>query len=79
MLLGTNNKKMEFSINSIIFGKKNIQGWVCFDNEVKKECLEFSLKNEIKPMIQIYKFEDLQKGYDDMSSGLARFRSVIKF
>lgn len=79
MLLGTNNKKMEFSINSIIFGKKNIQGWVCFDNEVKKECLEFSVKNEIKPMIQIYKFEDLQKGYDDMSSGLARFRSVIKF
>ena len=37
MLLGTNNIKMEFSINPIIFGKKSIQGWVCFDNEVKKE------------------------------------------
>jgi len=79
MLLGTNNIKMEFSINPIIFGKKNIQGWVCFDNEVKKECLEFSLKNDIKPMIKIYKFEELQKGYDDMCSGHARFRSVIKF
>ena len=50
-----------------------------FDNEVKKECLEFSLKNEIKPMIQIYEFEDLQKGYDEMCSGHARFRNVIKF
>ena len=79
MLLGTTNIKMEFSINPIIFGKKNIQGWVCFDNEVKKECLEFSLKNDIKPMIKIYKFEELQKGYDDMCSGHARFRSVIKF
>ena len=79
MLLGTNNVKMEFSINPIIFGKKSIQGWVCFDNEVKKECLEFSLKNNVKPMIKIYKFEELQKGYDDMCSGHARFRSVIKF
>ena len=79
MLLGTNNVKMEFSINPIIFGKKSIQGWVCFDNEVKKECLEFSLKNDVKPMIKIYKFEELQKGYDDMCSGHARFRSVIKF
>lgn len=59
--------------------KKIIQGWICFDNEVKKECLEFSLKNEIKPMTEIYKFEDFQKGYDNMSSGKARFRSVIKF
>jgi D-arabinose 1-dehydrogenase-like Zn-dependent alcohol dehydrogenase len=79
MLLGTNNVKMEFSINPIIFGKKSIQGWVCFDNEVKKECLEFSLKNDVKPMIKIYKFEELQKGYDDMCSGHARFRSVIQF
>ena len=79
MLLGTNTKSMEFSINPIIFGKKSIQGWVDFDNEMKKECLEFSLKNEIKPMIQTYKFEELQKGYDDMASGKARFRSVIKF
>ena len=79
MLLGTNNVKMEFSINPIIFGKKSIQGWICFDNEVKKECLEFSLKNDVKPMIKIYKFEELQKGYDDMCSRHARFRSVIKF
>lgn len=79
MLVGTNNKKMDFSINSIIFGRKIIQGWICFDNEVKKECLEFSLKNEIKPMTEIYKFEDFQKGYDNMSFGKARFRSVIKF
>lgn len=79
MLVGANTKTMEFSINPIILGKKCIQGWVCFDNEVKKECLEFSLKNEIKPMVQTYKLEDLQKGYDDMCSGKARFRSVVKF
>ena len=64
MIVGTNTKKMEFSINPIIFGKKNIEGWVCFDNEVKKECLEFSLKNEVKPMVEVYKFEDLPKGYE---------------
>ena len=46
---------------------------------MKKECLEFSLKNEIKPMVQTFKFEELQKGYDDMCSGKVRFRSVIKF
>ena len=79
MLVGTNTKTMEFSINPIIFGNKCIQGWVCFDNEVIKECLEFSLKNEIKPMVQTYKFEDFQKGYDDMFSGKARFRCVVKF
>ena len=79
MLVGTNTKSMEFSINPIIFGKKSIQGWVDFDNEMKKKCLEFSLKNEIKPMVQTFKFEELQKGYDDMCSGKARFRSVIKF
>lgn len=71
MIVGTNTKKMEFSINPIIFGKKNIEGWVCFDNEVKKECLEFSLKNEVKPMVEVYKFEDLPKGYENMASGKA--------
>ena len=79
MLVGTNTKKMEFSINPIIFGKKSIQGWICFDNEVKKECLEFSLKNGVKPMVEVYKFEDLPKGYESMASGKARFRNVIKF
>ena len=79
MIVGTNTKKMEFSINPIIFGKKSIEGWVCFDNEVKKECLEFSLKNEVKPMVEVYKFEDLPKGYESMASGKARFRNVIKF
>jgi len=79
MIVGTNDKKMEFSINPIIFGKKSIQGWVCFDNEVKKECLEFSLKNEVKPMVEIFKFEDIPKGYEGMVSGKARFRNVIKF
>ena len=79
MIVGTNTKKMEFSINPIIFGEKNIQGWICFDNEVKKECLEFRLKNEVKPMVEIYKFEDLPKGYENMAEGKARFRNVIKF
>ena len=30
-------------------------------------------------MIEIYKFEDLPKGYENMAEGKARFRNVIKF
>ena len=41
--------------------------------------MEFSLKNEVKPMVEVYKFEDLPKGYESMASGKARFRNVIKF
>jgi D-arabinose 1-dehydrogenase-like Zn-dependent alcohol dehydrogenase len=46
------------------------------------ETLEFSAKNGIKPLIQIYKLKDassIQKVFDDMSANAVRYRAVFEF
>ena len=44
-----------------------------------REMLEFSAFNNIKPIIQEYKFEDVNKALDDLRSGKIVLRGVLKF
>ena len=70
--------KVEVDFNEMLMGRKSIYGWSSAHHESNKECLEFALKENIKPVIEVFKFEDLVLGYEKMLSGKARFRIVVK-
>ena len=55
-----------------------MRGWysgIAVDSE---DTLRFSKLQGIKPMIEIYPFDQAQAAYDRMVSGKARFRVVLK-
>ncbi len=70
--------KVEVDFNEMLMGRKSIYGWSSAHHESNKECLEFALKENIKPIVEVFKFEDLVLGYEKMLSGKARFRIVVK-
>ena len=70
--------KVEVDFNEMLMGRKSIYGWTSAHHESNKECLEFALKENIKPIVEVFKFEDLVAGYEKMIKGEARYRIVVK-
>ena len=69
--------KVEVDFNEMLMGRKSIYGWSSAHHESNKECLEFALKENIKPIVEVFKFEDLDSVYEKMIKSKARFRIVI--
>ena len=59
-------------------GRKSIYAWSSAYLENVIECINFSIKENIKPIVEVFKFEDLIKGYEKMVKGEARYRIVVK-
>ena len=59
--------------------RKYIYGWSSTNVKSIKECLEFAIKENIKPIVEVFKFNDLALGYEKMIKDEARFRIVINF
>jgi propanol-preferring alcohol dehydrogenase len=56
-----------------------ITGSAIGGRKLLREMLEFSAFNNIKPIIQEYKFEDVNEALDDLRSGKIVLRGVLKF
>lgn len=71
--------KVEVNTNEMLIKKKSIYGWSSTHVKSIKECLEFAIKENIKPIVEVFKFNDLALGYEKMIKDEARFRIVINF
>jgi alcohol dehydrogenase len=69
-----------FPINPLdmIFKSAAVRGWYSGVAADSEDTLRFSKLQGIKPMIEIYPFDQAQAAYDRMVSGKARFRVVLK-
>jgi D-arabinose 1-dehydrogenase-like Zn-dependent alcohol dehydrogenase len=54
-----------------------VQGWYSGTSIDSEDTLNFSLLEGVRPMNEIYKFEQYKEGYERMMSGKARFRVVM--
>ena len=70
--------KVEIDFHNMLTSRKSIYTWSCAYLESITECLEFAIKENIKPIVQVFKFEDLVSGYERMVKGEARYRVVVK-
>ena len=71
-------KKVEIDFHNMLMGRKSIYAWSSAYLENVIECINFSIKENIKPIVEVFKFEDLIKGYEKMVKGEARYRIVVK-
>ena len=70
--------KVAIDFHTMLMGRKSIYAWTSAYLENNKECLEFAIKENIKPIVEVFKFEDLVAGYEKMIKGEARYRIVVK-
>jgi alcohol dehydrogenase len=55
-----------------------VRGWYSGIARDSEDTLQFSLRNKVASMNEIYPFEKAQEAYERMMSGKARFRVVLK-
>ncbi len=68
------------TVNSLdLLGKRaSVKGWYSGIARDSEDTLQFSQRNGIASMNEIYRFEKAQEAYERMMSGKARFRVVLK-
>jgi D-arabinose 1-dehydrogenase-like Zn-dependent alcohol dehydrogenase len=69
--------KVEVPAIQMILQSQSVQGWYSGTSIDSEDTLNFSLLEGVRPMNEVYKFEQYKEGYDRMMSGNARFRVVM--
>jgi alcohol dehydrogenase len=68
------------TVNSLdlLAKRASVRGWYSGIARDSEDTLNFSLRNKVASMNEIYPFEKAQEAYERMMSGKARFRVVLK-
>jgi D-arabinose 1-dehydrogenase-like Zn-dependent alcohol dehydrogenase len=69
--------KVEVPALQMLLNSQSVQGWYSGTSIDSEDTLNFSLLEGVRPMNEIYKFEQYKEGYERMISGKARFRVVM--
>lgn len=77
LLLGVDDHPVEFSVLSLIDGRKSIKGWPCGSSIHSEETLQFSAQEDVLPTIETYDLENAGQAYQDMIEGNVRYRAVL--
>jgi len=62
----------------LLSGCRSVKGWYSGTSIDAQDTLQFSARNEIRSMNEIYPLERAAEAYERMMSGKARFRVVLK-
>jgi D-arabinose 1-dehydrogenase-like Zn-dependent alcohol dehydrogenase len=77
IVVGASADPIEVSPNSLIFGRKRIQGWSAGIPTDSEDTLRFAEMTGVRAMIEKYPLEKAAEAYDRMMSGKAQFRVVL--
>lgn len=80
VIVGGPSRKDPMMINIFPLHLKHISilfNWIGSRKEVK-DCLDFSIKHNIWPTVEVWSFDDLPKAYDKLLGSRAIFRGVVK-
>jgi uncharacterized zinc-type alcohol dehydrogenase-like protein len=76
-LVGATLEPLDISAFGLIMGQRSISGSPVGSPGTIAQMLEFSKLHNIKPVIEKYKFEDINEAMDRLKSGEARYRIVL--
>jgi D-arabinose 1-dehydrogenase-like Zn-dependent alcohol dehydrogenase len=77
LVIGLAPDPMEVKTGSLVFGMHSISGSVTGSVQDEQETMEFSLLENIEPMIEIMPLSKAREAYDRMMTAKARFRMVL--
>ena len=75
--IGVTTEAVKVAPMQLIQGRKSIAGWPSGTAIDSEDTLNFSVLSNTKPMIETYKFDDVEVAYDRMINNKARFRVVL--
>jgi D-arabinose 1-dehydrogenase-like Zn-dependent alcohol dehydrogenase len=78
VVVGVSQEPFPVSSLQLIMARKSITGWPSGTAKDSEDTLKFAVANGIRPMIETFKLERAEDGYQHMISGKVRFRSVLK-
>lgn len=77
IVVGAGPDPIEVTPAQLIFGSKTIEGWASGTPAASEDTLNFCVLSGVRPMIEIYPFEEVEQAYARMLSGKAEFRVVL--
>jgi propanol-preferring alcohol dehydrogenase len=77
LVIGLAPDPLEVSSGSLVFGMRSISGSTTGSVQDEQETVEFSLLENVEPMIEVMPLSRAHEAYDRMMSGKARFRVVL--
>jgi D-arabinose 1-dehydrogenase-like Zn-dependent alcohol dehydrogenase len=77
LVLGASAEPIEVSPLMLIGQRRNISGWPSGTSADSEDTLQFSVRSDVKPMIETYPLAQAAEAYARMMSGKAQFRVVI--
>ncbi|MCL4122010.1 UNVERIFIED_CONTAM: hypothetical protein GTU68_008225 [Idotea baltica] len=76
--VGVTAAPLDVSVIPMIFGQKSISASPVGSPANISKMLEFAARHEIKPDIELYKFDDINEAIERVRSGKARYRVVLE-
>ncbi len=76
--VGATLDALDINVFSLIFGQRTISGSAVGSPATIARMLEFAKLHNIKPLIEIFHFNDINKALDRLRSGKAKYRIVLK-
>jgi D-arabinose 1-dehydrogenase-like Zn-dependent alcohol dehydrogenase len=77
IVVGAGMESLSVTPLQLIGGSKSIRGWASGTARDSQDTLEFSAFSGVRPMIERYPLEKAAEAYQQMISGMARFRVVL--
>lgn len=78
MVLGAADASLEVPPLLLITGRRSVMGWYSGTSIDSEDTLSFSVLAGVRAMIEVYPLERAAEAYEQMMSGKARFRVVLK-
>jgi len=75
--IGATGDPVKVSPLQLLMARKSISGWPSGTAIESEDTLNFSALTGTKPMIEIFKFDDVEEAYKKMMDNKARFRVVL--
>ncbi|HEY9682612.1 MAG TPA: alcohol dehydrogenase [Oculatellaceae cyanobacterium] len=79
VIVGAGFEPLNVAPVQLIGQRKSIVGWPSGTAADSEDCMRFSARNNVRPMIEKYPFKKAAEAYERMMSGAARFRVVLEY
>jgi propanol-preferring alcohol dehydrogenase len=78
MILGAADEPLQINGALLIAGRRSVMGWPSGSSIDSQDTLSFSTLTGVRPMTEIFPLDRAAEAYEQMLSGKARFRAVIR-
>lgn len=78
VVIGGSEEPIEVPPALFISGRRSLIGWPSGTSMDSQDTLSFSVLSDIRPMTEVFPLEHVTEAFEQMMSGKARFRAVLK-